>query len=314
MSIADAAMLAVLQLGALAGVAPLLNGLIRKVKARLQYRQGPPLLQNYYDLGKWWSRSEQVATSTSFVHRCAPAGVLATTLAATLFLPVFSWHTPLSSAGDLFVVVALFALGRALLTLGGMDSGSSFGQMGSSREVAVGALVEPILILSLVTLAIGADSTRLGEIVRVAAGQGGSAITPGWILAAAGFAVVLVAETGRIPVDNPDTHLELTMIHEAMLIEYSGRSLGMLHFSALLKQAILVVLLANVFLPFGLTAAGTGGHAIAAALVVGKVAGVGIGLAIVESVLAKTRLFELPDLLGMAAFATLLGAALVVLA
>ncbi|HEY5477303.1 MAG TPA: NADH-quinone oxidoreductase subunit H [Tepidiformaceae bacterium] len=314
MSTSDAVILGAVQLLVLAAVAPLLNGLIRKVKARLQYRQGPPLLQNYFDLAKWWSRSEQVAASTSFVHRLAPAGVLATTLTATLFLPVFSWHTPLSSAGDLFVVVALFALGRALLTLGGMDSGSSFGQMGSSREVAVGALVEPILILSLVTLAIAADSTRLGDIVRFAAGQGFGAITPGWALAAIGFTVVLVAETGRIPVDNPDTHLELTMIHEAMLIEYSGRSLGMLHFSALMKQAILVVLLANVFLPFGLTAAGAGGHAIAVALVTGKVAAVGIGLAIVESVMAKTRLFELPDLLGMAAFATLLGAALVVLA
>jgi formate hydrogenlyase subunit 4 len=314
MSMADAALLGALQLGVLCAVAPLLNGLIRKVKARLQYRQGPPLLQNYYDLAKWWSRSEQVASSTSFVHRFAPAGVLATTLAATLLLPVFSWHTPLSSAGDLFVVVGLFALGRAFLTLGGMDSGSSFGQMGSSREVAVGALVEPILVLSLVTLAIAADSTRLGDIVRVAAGDGGSAITPGWILAAAGFAVVLVAETGRIPVDNPDTHLELTMIHEAMLIEYSGRSLGVLHFSALLKQVVLVVLLANVFLPFGLTAAGTGGHVLAAALVTGKVASLGVGLAIVESILAKTRLFELPDLLGMAALASLLGAALVVLA
>lgn len=313
MSSAQAVLLGVVQLGVLASTAPLLNGLIRRVKARLQYRQGPPLLQNYYDLAKWWSRSEQVARSTSFVHRFAPAAVLATTLATILFIPVFSWHTPLSSSGDLFVVVALFALGRALLTLGGMDSGSSFGQMGSSREVAVGALVEPILILALVTLAIAADSTRLGDIVRFAAGEGASAITPGWILAAAGFAVVLVAETGRIPVDNPDTHLELTMIHEAMLIEYSGRSLGMLHFSALLKQAILIVLLANVFLPFGLTAGGASGHAIAVALVTAKVAGIGVGLAVVESVLAKMRLFELPDLLGMAAFATLLGAALVVL-
>ncbi len=314
MSPAEAALLGALQLGALAATAPLLNGLIRKVKARLQYRKGPPLLQNYYDLAKWWSRSEQVATSTSWVHRFAPAGVLATTLAAALFLPVFSWHTPLSTTGDLFVVVAFFALGRALLTLGGMDSGSAFGQMGSSREVAIGALVEPVLVLSLVTLAIGADSTRLGHIVRYASEEGAGAITAGWLLAAAGFAVALVAETGRIPVDNPDTHLELTMIHEAMLIEYSGRSLGMLHFSAMLKQVILVVLLANVFIPFGLTAAGTGGQAIGIALVACKVAGVGAGLGIVESLLAKMRLFEVPDLLGMAAFATLLGAALVVLA
>ena len=311
---AEAALLGVGQVSALAAAAPLLNGLVRKGKARLQYRKGPPVLQSYFDLAKWWSRAEQVANSTSFVHRLAPAGVLATVVVAALLVPVFSWRTPLTPAGDLFVVVALFALGRALLTLGGMDSGSAFGQMGSSREVAVGALVEPVLLLSLAALAIGPGSTRMGDIVRIADHDGAGAISLGWLLAAASFAVVLAAETGRIPVDNPDTHLELTMIHEGMLLEYSGRSLGILHFAAMLKQITLVVLMANLFVPFGLSASSPGGYVLSSALVVGKVAFIGIGLVAVESMLAKMRLFELPDLLGMAAFVALLAAALAVLA
>jgi formate hydrogenlyase subunit 4 len=314
MTATEAVVLGVGQVGALAAAAPLLNGLVRKGKARLQYRVGPPVLQSYFDLAKWWSRSEQIADSTSFVHRFAPAGALATVVVAMLFLPVFSWRTPLTSAGDLFVVVALFALGRALLTLAGMDSGSAFGQMGSSREVAVGALVEPVLVLSLVALAIGPGSTRLGDIVRDANDAGAGAISLGWLLGAASFAVVLVAETGRIPIDNPDTHLELTMIHEGMLLEYSGRSLGILHFAAMLKQITLAVLMANLFVPFGLGASSAGGYVLSAALVVAKVASIGIGLVVAESILAKMRLFELPDLLGMAALGAMLAAALAVLA
>jgi len=314
MTATDAVLLGAGQVAALAAAAPLLNGLVRKGKARLQYRVGPPVLQSYFDLAKWWSRSEQVADSTSFVHRIAPAGILATVAVAALFLPVFSWRTPLTSAGDLFVVVALFALGRALLTLAGMDSGSAFGQMGSSREVAIGALVEPILLLSLVALSIAPGTTRLGEIVRVANDNGAGAISLGWILAAASFAVVLVAETGRIPIDNPDTHLELTMIHEGMLLEYSGRSLGILHFAAMLKQITLIVLMANLFVPFGLAASSAGGYVLAAALLGVKVTLIGMGLVVVESILAKMRLFELPELLGMSALVAMLGAALAVLA
>ncbi len=311
---AAAAILGVVQVTAAAGTAPLLNGFIKKIKARFQRRQGPPLLQGYRDLAKWLARSEQLAESTSFVHVLAPAGVLAATVAALLFVPVFSERTPLTAAGDLIVVVGLLALARALLTLGGMDSGGAFGQMGSSRELAVGALVEPVLLLSLAALALQPESTRLGEIVAFGDGHAGSFLGLGWALAAAAFSVALVAETGRIPVDNPDTHLELTMIHEAMLIEYSGRSLGMLHCAAMIKQLLLAVLLANLFLPFGMTRwGGAGGYALGAALVSVKVTLVALGLAAVESAFAKKRLFELPDLIGAAGFAAMLGVALTVL-
>jgi len=310
----EATTLGVFQLSALAAAAPLLNGLIKSVKARLQLRRGPSLFQGYRDLAKWFGRAEQVADSTSFVHWLAPVVVMAAVLAAALLVPVFSYRTPLTSAGDLIVFVSLLALARAFLTLGGMDSGSAFGEMGSSRELAISALVEPVLLLSLVALAIGPGSTRLGDIVAFGDHDPARFLGLSWALSAAAFAVVLVAETGRIPIDNPDTHLELTMIHEGMLIEYSGRSLGMLQFASMIKQLLLVVLFVNVFLPFGLARFdGAAGYAFGTLLVIVKVSIAGVGLGLVESVFAKMRLFELPDLIGAAGFSAALGAALRVL-
>jgi formate hydrogenlyase subunit 4 len=314
MSTGDAIALGALQSVVLVGVAPLINGCIKKIKARFQMRRGPGLLQDYWNIWKWLARSEQTPEGASFVSAIAPWLILAAVGSASLFVPVFSEHAPLRSAGDLFVVVAMFALARALLTLAGMDSGSAFGQMGSSRELAISALVEPVLLLSLVALAIEPGSTRLPDIVAFGDQNWGDFVTLGWALAIVAFAVVVVAETGRIPIDNPDTHLELTMVHEGMLIEFSGRSLGVLHLAHLLKQAVLLVLFVNVFFPFGMTGAhGVGEHALVVALVAGKVAVAAAGLAIVESIFAKMRLFELPDLIGVAGFAAMLGAALVVI-
>jgi formate hydrogenlyase subunit 4 len=306
--------LGIVQVGAALAFAPMLNGLIKKIKARFQSRQGPPLMQGYRDLAKWLSRSEQNAGSTSWVHTLAPMGIMASTLAALLFVPMFSEHTPSSVGGDLIVLAGLLAMGRALLTLAGMDSGSAFGQMGSSRELAVGALVEPVLVLSLVALSLQPHSTRLGDIVAFGDQHPGKFVGLGWALAAAGFAVAFVAETGRIPVDNPDTHLELTMMHEGMLIEYSGRSLGMLHYAAMIKQLMLAVLLVNLFLPFGMARFdGGAGYAIGVGLVAVKVVLAGVALAVLESAIAKKRLFELPDLIGAAGFAAALGVAVTVL-
>lgn len=314
MSDPQAVALGIVQIATALVFAPMLNGLIKKIKARFQRRRGPPVLQGYRDLAKWLSRSEQTADSTSWVHTLAPVGIIASTLVALLLVPMFSEHTPLSADGDLIVLAGLLALGRALLTLGGMDSGSAFGQMGSSRELAVGALIEPVLLLSLVALSLQPQSTRLGDIVGFGDKHPGEFLGLGWALAAAGFAVVFVAETGRIPVDNPDTHLELTMMHEGMLIEYSGRSLGMLHYGAMLKQLLLAVLFVNLFLPFGMSRFdGVARYAIGAGLVAVKVALAGAALAVLESAVAKKRLFELPDLIGAAGFAAALGVAVTVL-
>jgi formate hydrogenlyase subunit 4 len=314
MSIGETIALGTVQTTVLIAVAPLLNGCIKKIKARFQVRRGPPLLQDYWNIWKWLSRSEQTADSASFISTIAPWGILTAVVVASLFVPVFSEHTPLRSAGDLFVFIAFLALARALLTLCGMDSGSAFGQMGSSRELAISAMVEPVLLLSLVTLAIEPGSTRFGDIAAFGDQDAGQFATLGWVLAAVGFAVVVVAETGRIPIDNPDTHLELTMVHEGMLIESSGRGLGVLHASHLLKQTVLLVLFVNVFFPFGLAGAdGFLQHALVVGLVAGKVAVAAAGLAVIESIFAKMRLFELPDLIGSAGFAAMLGAALVVI-
>jgi formate hydrogenlyase subunit 4 len=212
------------------------------------------LLQSYYDLAKLFSRSEMVADTSSVVQSAAPWVILGATLAAGLFVPMFAAATPITTAGDVLVVVGLLALGRMALTLGGIDSGGSFGQMGSSRELAVGALVEPALMLSVAALAVGAGTTRLGEIVALGADEGLGFLDLPWGLALLGLAIVTLAETGRIPVDNPDTHLELTMTHEAILLEDSGRSLGVVHLASTTKQLVLGCLLGSLFFPFGLEA------------------------------------------------------------
>lgn len=293
--------------------APLLQGIVRAVKARFQSRRGPPLLQSYYDLAKLFTRAEIVADSASVIQHLAPWAVLGAMLAAAMFIPVFGAATPLTTEGDLLVVIGLLALSRAALTLGGLDTGSAFGQMGSSRELAVGALVEPALLLSLAALAVATGTTRLGEIAAVGGHDGPAFFDLQWALALLALIIVTLAETGRIPVDNPDTHLELTMIHEAMLLEYSGRSLGVLHLAGMVKQLLLACLLANVFFPLGLHANPDfvmylkGGL-----LVTGKLAVVGLGLALVESTFAKMRLYELPDLLGSASLAGFVAIAITV--
>jgi formate hydrogenlyase subunit 4 len=311
---AESALLGGAQVVLVVAAAPLLQGLIRKLKARLQYRAGPPLLQGYFDLAKWFSRGELLAGTTSLVHVLAPWVVLGAMLAAVLFVPVFAAAAPLTVDGDFIAVIGLFALARAATALGGMDSGSSFGQMGSSRELAAGALVEPAFVVALAALAIGAGSTRLGEMVTAGDVAGWGYIDLTWALALVAFAVVVVAETGRIPVDNPDTHLELTMIHEAMVLEYSGRSLGTLHLAAMVKQVLLAVLLANLFLPWGLDASpGLADYVAGGALLVLKVGAIGVGLAVVEMLFAKLRFYELPDLLGSASLAGFVAAAVAVL-
>ncbi|MBE0608653.1 MAG: NADH-quinone oxidoreductase subunit H [Dehalococcoidia bacterium] len=310
---AESIVLGVAQIVVVVAVAPLFQGLIRKLKARFQSRNGPPLLQSYYDLGKLFSRGEMVADTASVIQLLAPWIVLGAVLSATLFVPMFAAATPLTRDGDLLLVVGLFALARLALTLGGMDSGSSLGQMGSSRELAVGALVEPAFLVSLGTLAIAAGTTQMAGIVVYGGIEGLGFVDLAWGLALLGFGIVTLAETGRIPVDNPDTHLELTMIHEAMLIEYSGRSLGVLHLATMVKQLLLACLMASLFFPFGLDQDPAAASYVAGAgLLVVKVATIGLALAIVESAFAKLRMYELPDLIGSASLVGLVALAITV--
>ncbi len=276
-------------------VAPLLQGWIKRVKARWQGRQGPPLLQAYADLWKLLRKETILPQPSSWIFRWAPWLVVGATVSASTLVP---WLTPRAPvrAGDLVAIAALLALARFAQALGALDTGSAFGGMGASREMAIAALVEPALLGATFALALTAGSTDPGQIAEATLGSGLAGLGPAHLLALGALLVVAVAETGRIPVDNPDTHLELTMIHEGMLIEYSGRLLAVLQLAALTKQVLVLGLVAALALPWGLGAP----LPLAAAALVLKLVGLGGLLACIESLYAKLRLLRLPDLLGTA--------------
>ena len=286
---ATTAILAIVQLVVLVAVAPLLAGTIRRTKARLQGRRGVPLLQPWLDIAKW----------------CAMGGAM---LLAGLLVPFLAWRGPLSGWGDLLVVIGLFALVRFAIALAALDAGGAFGGMGASRDVAIAALAEPGLVFALVVAALAAGSTDLGAISWFGLRAGVGLFTPAHLLGAAAFAVVAVAETGHYPVDNPDTHLELTMIHEGMLLEASGRSLALLMLGSQLKTVLLASLFAAVFFPFGAAMELT-----PAALALGLATGLiklllaGQALALLDATLTKVRILGLPDLIGTASLLALAG-------
>jgi formate hydrogenlyase subunit 4 len=295
-----------LQLALLLAVAPLASGIIKTLKARMQTRRGPGILQPYRDLVKLWRKNMVLPDSASWIFSAAPYVVFLTAAAVGLMIPMIALEAPLGVFGGVLAVIYLLALGRFFLALAGLDAGTAFGGLGSSREMTLSALAEPAMMLAVFTVAIGAGSTSLSEVARAAAGQSWRFLAPSQILAFAALFVVLIAETGRIPVDNPATHLELTMIHEAMILEYSGRYLALIEWGASIKQLVLMTLLANMFLPFGLSASWSGSE-LAAGLVVYLVKLLLLcGMVVlVETTNAKLRLFRVPELL---AGAFLLGA------
>jgi formate hydrogenlyase subunit 4 len=303
-----------LQLAALCLFAPFLMATIRRTKARLQGRRGPGLLQPYRDLAKWWGKRPLESSASGPVARYAPAFVLAAIATAALLVPWVTRDAGLPAWGDLLVVVGLFAAARFALALAALDAGSAFGGMGSSRDVAISALAEPGLVLAMMGAAIAAGSTDLGMIASSGIVRGIGLLGPAHILAAAAFAIVVVAETGHHPVDNPDTHLELTMVHEGMLLEASGRSLAVLMFASELKLVVLAALFSAVFIPFG---AATEIAPVPIAIGLGawlvKTLIVGQFLAIMDASIAKARLLTLPDLLGLASLLALAGLGLQVL-
>ena len=283
-------------------LAPLLLGITRRVKARLQYRRGPSVWQPYRDLAKWWRRRAVESDAASPLSGFVPVAVLAVMVLAVFLVPLVALQVPLSGVGDLLLVIGLLALVRFLLALGALDAGSAFGGMGASREVAIAAVVEPALLLSLAVGVAAAGSTDLGVIASHGAAMGLAGLTPALLLGAAAFAIVAVAETGHEPVDNPDTHLELTMIHEGMMLEASGRRLAMLTYAAQLKLVVVVGLFSAVFLPFGaagidtLPALAVGMASASIKLVVAAVA-----LGLLDGSVAKLRILVVPSLLGVAA-------------
>ena len=290
---------AVLQTALLLAVAPLLRGGIKKMKARMQTRQGPPLLQGYYDLAKLLRKETVRSETASWVYGLGPRIYFGAAVAATTLAPVLMASAPLEGAGGILGLVGILALGRFALASAALDTGSPFGGMGSSREMTIAALAEPALMLGLFTSALAAGSLDLGTVVRseLAAGV---LFRPSDILALSGLFVVLIAETGRIPVDNPATHLELTMIHEAMLLEYSGPDLALVEWASALKELLYVTLLIDLFVPLGIaTTIAAGPLALAAAAWAAKIAVFAIAITIVESTNAKLRLFRVPELVAV---------------
>jgi formate hydrogenlyase subunit 4 len=282
-------------------LAPLLSGCIRNWKAKLQNRRGARIWQPYSDIIKFFRKDMVISEHASWVFSFAPYVVFITALVAGLLVPMVTVQAPLSLFGDVLALVGLLALGRFFLALGGLDPGSAFGGMGSSREMTIAAVAEPAMMLAIFTVAITAGSTDISHIVQVAQSPTWKVLNPTHVMAFAALFIVLLAETGRIPVDNPATHLELTMIHEAMLLEYSGRYLALMEWGASIKQLVLMTLLVNIFFPIGIaTAATPAALGIGGLVYIGKLILIAVAVVVVETTNAKLRLFRVPDLLGAA--------------
>jgi formate hydrogenlyase subunit 4 len=274
---------------------PLVSGVIKKLKAQMQGRVGAGVLQPYYDLLRLLKKDMVISTTTTWIFKAAPYIVFTATATAAMIVPVVSTASAYSMMGDVIALIYLFALARFFMALAGLDAGTAFGGEGSSREMTVAILVEPMMMLALFTAAITVGSTNIARIATVYS----TVYSPSHLLALAAFIVAIIAETGRVPVDNPDTHLELTMIHEGMILEYSGRYLALMEWAHAMKQMILFTVAIDIFFPAGMahTASSSalvfasGGYAL-------KMLGMAVLMAVVESTRAKVRFFQLPSILG----------------
>ena len=283
-------------------LAPLLTGLTRKVKARLQRRQGPSLIQPYRDLKRLLGKEVVLADNASWLFRVAPYVIFAVTWVAAALVPTFATGLLFNWSGDLIVITALLGSARFAQALAGMDIGTSFGGIGSSREVMIASLAEPAMLMIVLSVALIAGSTQLSTIADYMAFSA-VGLRVSLALGLVAFVVVALAENARIPVDNPATHLELTMVHEAMVLEYSGRHLAMIELAASLKLLLYVSVIACIFFPFGLA----GGYALGLAAWLVKLAVAGVLLGVFEMSIAKMRVFRVPNFLGAALMLSLLG-------
>lgn len=300
----------VLQVVILIAGAPLLTGVMRQVRARLEGRAGPGIGQPWRDFRKLIRKEPLRPEGTSEIFRLAPLVLVATTVVVAFLAPFASVFSPVPPADDLLAVVALLALGSATLALAGLDTGTAFGGMGASREITIMALVEPTLLVSVFALSVRAGSTNLAAIVATGVRDPQRLLSPAALLAAVALIVATIAETGRLPVDNPSTHLELTMVHEAMVLEYSGADLALIELASGMRLCVFLGLLASLFAPWGIAVAAT-----PAALAVGvlafaaKTVVLGAVLAAGEVFMAKLRLFRVPELLAGSFLLSLLAVA-----
>jgi formate hydrogenlyase subunit 4 len=282
------------------GLAPLLSGVTRKIRARLLRRQGPSVLQPYRDLLKLIRKEAVVAENASWLFRAAPYLIFATTWVAAALVPTFA--TGLApGAADIIVIVALLGTARFLLALAGLDVGTSFGGIGASREMLFASLAEPAMLMAVFTLSLFAGSTQLSSISAYMLGPG-AGVNISLALALVALIIVSIGENARIPVDNPATHLELTMVHEAMILEYSGRHLAVIEAAAAVKLLLYLSLIACVFTPWGTAVAGAGVLAYAVGVIAWalKLAALAFLLVVFETAIAKMRVFRVPEFLGIA--------------
>ena len=282
-------------------LAPLLAGYVRKVKALLVGRQGPPIVQPYRDLLRLLRKEVVLAESASWLFRAAPYIIFAATWVAAALVPTFATGLRFSDAADMIAIVALLASARFMLALAGLDVGTSFGGIGASREMMIASLAEPAMLMVVFTLSLLAGSTQLSYIAAFMQGPG-VGLRVSLALALVALIIVALAENARIPVDNPATHLELTMVHEAMILEYSGRHLALIELASQVKLVLYVSIIACVFFPWGIATAGAGAAAYLGGIAVYalKLAWAGFALGVFETVIAKMRVFRVSDFLGAA--------------
>ena len=300
-------LLALIQTLLFIAMAPLLAGWVKRVKCHMQNRAAPSLFQPYRDLAKLFRKDVVLAENASWLFRVAPYVVFGAFVLAASVVPLVAVQLPTAAIADVIVLVGFFALARFFLALAGMDIGTAFGGMGSSREMTIASLAEPAMLMVAFTLAMIAATTNLSIIVEHNL-HAGLVLRPSLMFAMLALAMVAVAETGRIPIDNPATHLELTMVHEAMILEYSARHLALIEWAAQIKLMIYAVLIANIFWPWGIAEEFTA-HALSWGVVAitAKLALLAIGLVVWETVMAKMRLFRVPQFLGFAFLLALLG-------
>jgi len=284
----------ILQLVLVAGIAPLASGVITKIKNNLRMRRGPGMLQPYHNLAKLCSKDEVISVHASWIFRVTPYIVFSSCIIASALVPVLYAQSALARMGDLFALVFVLSAGRFFLALSGLDTGSAFGGMGSSREMFVSSFAEPVVVLSFFTIALQAGTSDLTALTSV------GAIKLSTVLSALAIFLVILAETSRIPVDNQETHLELTMIHEAMVLEYSGRSLALIEMASYIKQIVLFALVANLVVPFVPATVTCGSLGAALFAFVAKIFFIAIVVAFIEVALAKMRLFRAVDFLSFA--------------
>jgi len=296
-----------LQVLALAALAPLFAGWVKMLKCWSQGRTTPGLYQPVRDLRKLFAKEVLMAENASWIFRFTPYLVFGTALLAGGVIPILSIDLPLARTADVIVFVALFAIARFFTALAGMDIGTAFGGMGSSREMTIASLAEPAMLMAIFTISLGSGTTSLAQIVSsIQSGQ--LLLRPSFAFALLAFVLIALAETGRIPVDNPATHLELTMIHEAMILEYSGRHLALIEWAGMMKLSLFCYLGIAAFFPWGIASSrDLRALGLALAALVLKLAGIGAGIVLIETGLAKMRIFRLTEFLGAAFLMATLG-------